>query len=143
MVNAGDVIRAIDIPDFDPWIDYTPTLTSSGTAPTTSTATGSYIQHGKLVIAYCNIVIATAGTGNYSVALPVASAAVATDTMLGGAWLQDSSPSTPNVGVVVAQAANTTCQVRIHAVAAVMGATSPWTWAAGDAIRLDLMYEAA
>lgn len=145
MPNAGDLIRAADVNDIADvgWTAYTPTLTSSGTAPTTSTAEGRYVRVGRIIIAECNIVIATAGTGTYSIALPVESLAAATDTNLNLAWLYDSSATLSQMGVAVAQAGGLTCQIRAHGVTGAMGNSAPWTWAVGDAIRLNLLYEAA
>jgi hypothetical protein len=78
---AGQILTAAELNAPMAWTSYTPALTSSGTQPvlgTGSVATGKYVQINKFVYGYFNLQFGTAGitagTGNYFISLPVASA---------------------------------------------------------------------
>jgi len=67
---------------------YTPSWTSTGTQPAIGNGSiaGSYVQIGKIEVASASIVAGsttTYGTGNYSLSLPIAPAAVSTVVALG------------------------------------------------------------
>jgi len=78
---AGQILLASELNAPMAFTAYTPALTSTGTQPvlgTGSSATGEYVQINKFVYGYFNIQFGTsgitAGTGNYLISLPVASA---------------------------------------------------------------------
>jgi hypothetical protein len=128
---------------------YTPTWTSTGTAPAigNATVTGRYLQIGKLVHAYGRIIFgstSTYGTGNYAFALPVTGNANIVN--LGSALIYDSS--TTNSGLVAVLAASTsTMNLQYPSTwlgpLSTAGQTAPWTWAQSDIIEWTIAYEAA
>jgi hypothetical protein len=134
---------------FNAWSNYVPVLSSTGTQPVLgsgSSATGRYVQIGKMVFFYVIILFGTsgvsAGTGFYSVSLPV-SAATALQQLAGGGWLFDSSAGLIRLHVIEINAA-ATCYMRFdNSGSGDVSATAPWTWAASDQIRVQGTYEAA
>jgi hypothetical protein len=128
---------------------YTPTWTSTGTAPDigNSTVVARYIQLGKKVHCFGSITFgntATFGTGNYRFALPVSAAS---NAFAPGASLYDSNTGnqSPVVGAQIITA--TTYQLTYGATymgsSSAVSATTPWTWAQGDVIDWNFTYEAA
>lgn len=132
---------------------YTPTWTASGTAPAIGNATvvARYAAYGKLIFAYGRITFGTTstfGTGSYSFALPVAASASATATVgvLGSAYILDSSSG--NTGSVLgyylsASAHGLRYPATYLGVDTAVSQLAPWTWATGDVISWNFMYEAA
>ncbi len=135
-----------------PYIAYTPTWTSTGTAPAigNGVVVGRYVQIGKLVHAYGSITFGTTstyGTGNYRFALPVtASANVIATSFLGTGFGFDSSASAEALFRVSAINSST---LQFSYGATYLGAsnsagqTTPWTWATTDIIAWNFTYEAA
>lgn len=132
-----------------PWTSFTPALTASSVNPTLgsgSTTSGRYkVIASGLVIFNARIVFgssgAAAGTGTYSVSLPVA--ANTTIVFINSAVaLFDSSSSTRTMAALIV-ATSTTAQIWPNA--ATSGATNavPWTWAASDQINYAGIYEPA
>lgn len=77
---AGKFLKANGswaVPSGGSWSTYTPTISAQSGTITTASATGRYIQTGKIVIAEIDVIITTAGTGSLSliVGLPVTAAA--------------------------------------------------------------------
>ncbi len=149
MALAGNRVKATDI-FTGLWTAYTPTWTSSGTAPVlvNGTIQGRYCQMGKLVIAEGRMNAGTSttyGTGTYSWSLPVTSAnPFSGNSAIGTVWIRDSSAGDFQ-GVAID--AGTTFIVRPGASAfggnTAVGQTAPMTWASGDWITWFLCYEAA
>lgn len=132
---------------------YTPTWTASGVAPAIGNATviAQYAQLGKLVHAYGSIVFgagSTFGTGSYKFALPVTASANAIIVGTAGqGFLQDSSANFYLQGSFYIPAGGTTMS-ELHGAtyagtATLIGQTAPWTWATGDTIAWNILYEAA
>ncbi|MET7779559.1 hypothetical protein ABZU94_29685 [Streptomyces mirabilis] len=134
---------------FAAWTPYTPTWTSSGTAPNigNGTLTGRYQKYGRTVLCEINMVAgstSTYGTGNYNWLLP-AQAANAGISVVGSAQLLGSarwngaiviSPNASNCSAFLPVASNDT---RSN----FMTPTVPETLAAGAQVRLTFTYESA
>lgn len=143
-----------DLRDFaraftDAWTAYTPTLTADTTNPTNFTATGYYVRAGKLVIAKFQIVAGasfTAGSGYYRVAMPAAAATAIDGTPVSNPInLIHGSSQIWGAGYIPAsdsQRLYIQYQTSLTALGLV-GHTSPWSWASGDVIRGQAIYEAA
>lgn len=84
-----------------PWTAYTPALTAATTNPTLGTgssATGSYLQVGKFVVATGRIAFGTsgvaAGSGRYSISLPPVTAVTSALSIGIGILTDASGPTT-------------------------------------------------
>lgn len=94
METITDALHALT----DVWTPYTPSWSTSGTAPTlgNGSLSGSYIQVGKFVAFFATLVIGTStsiGTGTLNLGVPVASAG-GTHTPMGEMTIFDSSAGT-------------------------------------------------
>lgn len=128
---------------------YTPTWTSTGTAPAigNGSLTGRYMKIGRMVFCEINMIAGsttTFGTGNYSFSLPVQAASsglaeVGSSQLLGtDRWsgtIVISSGSTTVSPFVPISATNTRSDF--------ITSTRPETLAASAQIRLSFVYEAA
>lgn len=128
-------------------LSWTPTISATSISITYTLQEGRYIQLDKLVIATAHIkmnVVTNAGTGDYSIALPVDPRDPGSSVFhrLGVADMYDASATTPYQGVAVRSAAST-CKIRRDAVSGFVGGAAPMTWATTDELALMLMYEAA
>lgn len=152
---------------FGGWSAYTPTLNASTVDPTLSNnasqvVVGAYQQQGATVVGWASVRFGTAGvaagTGTYSVSLPVAPVTPETKGVdavpLGSGYIVDFSDdlrikftasalvSVSNGGVsgesMLVLDAGQFAQGTGFVAAAV-----PWTWAAGDSIYVDFRYQAA
>jgi len=115
------------------WASYTPTWTSTGTAPVIGNGTllGVYVQIGRLFIATIQMIAGsttTFGTGTYRWASPVSMSTSGGQLSYGSAKIADTG-TTDYEGIVKAAASTT---VRIYASGAEASATSPMTPANGD-----------
>lgn len=129
--------------------DYTPALTASGSNPTMgsgASATGRYVQIGKLVHFYANVAFgssgAAAGSGDYRISLPV-NAAAASNTIVGSGWLFDAAGVGVRTFVVEIGAAGYVHMRLDSSGTALISATSPMTPGNGDTYRVAGTYEAA
>ena len=129
------------------WASYTPTWTSSGTAPAigNGTASGFYQHVGYGLIVVGHIVFgstSTYGTGNYSFATPVTAALHSlTYSGFGHALLVDTGTATRHGIVVVLQ---DTIQIRYTDTgSSLVGQTTPHTWANTDEIHFSYIAESA
>jgi hypothetical protein len=146
MPSAGELIRASDAIQ-DAWTSYTPSWTSSGTAPAlgNGTLTGEYQQVGDLV--YVKIVwqagsTTTYGTGTYRFSLPVAPEL---DEII-PCFVNDSSGSGRYPGVawiILASATGDNMRIIVADNQTGTGATSPFTFATSDKIVIEGWYRAA
>lgn len=126
---------------------YTPTITGSVTNPTNYTASGRYVQIGKLCLAMFNITAGasfTAGSGTYTISLPVSARVFAVTA--GSARIYDASTGNAHLGVRPALVGANTLGIQYTAThggsLSTVGAAGPWTWASGDIIDGFLIYEA-
>ena len=134
------------------WQDFTPTL-SNGWANGNATTTGRYIQNGKLVTFYAQIVLGsttTKGASAMTVSLPVPAVAALTGSQ--GSLF---SGSVLDAGIVEyitwpIQASSTTLTIypiktdsTWMQLAGAVTSTVPFTWGTGDSVYYSGTYEAA
>lgn len=125
---------------------YTPSLTGSSSNPTLgsgATADGRYYQIGKLVVVHVDIKFGTssaAGSGTYSVSLPVSASTSIPFARVGSGLCRDDSASASYVTVASIATSST---VALFTDSGQVGAASPFAWGDSDFLRLVLMYEAA
>jgi len=135
---------------FGAWTPYTPTWSSTGTAPNigaNGTITGRYMKIGRTVLCLINVTFGsstTYGTGNYNFSLPFTAASsgiavVGTAHYLNTArWL----------GQIVISSAAANCSAFFPTATGdtrtnFMTATLPETMASGGQLRLAFIYESA
>jgi hypothetical protein len=130
------------------WTDYTPTWTSTGTAPAlgNGTLTGRYKQIGKLVTVKIKIVFGsttTFGTGGYLFSLPVTAGGTGDQT--GSAYFRDTSGTSSGHynGISVVTASGTTVTGYESTGHAQIQQTLPVVWANTDFFVFTITYEAA
>lgn len=137
------------------WTSYTPTF--GNTTVGNGSATGAYVQAGKIVHFKVRLLwgSTTSFSGNVDVSLPVAAvtnggAGLAAATHAVSAWLLDSSSQhfigLAVVGVDAANSPSATKARIAHTEAGNVGtvnATNPFTWAQNDIIVITGFYEAA
>jgi hypothetical protein len=131
---------------------YTPTWTASGSAPSFGNAVivARYVKRGKWVHAYGRITFGTTssfGTGTYTFALPAGAAQPALGQW-GDLTAFDASTNNFNLAKAGNTAGSTSLMQGLYG-ASVVGSISvyaqtvPWTWANGDVLEWNLVYEAA
>lgn len=124
------------------WFAYTPSWTSSGTAPAIGNGTldGRFTIVGKLIAVRARIVAGsttTFGTGTWALSLPVASSGSPPPTVASVvAW--DSSAGNLYVGAWRISGGNI---ITLAAPAAFYTSAVPFTWAQSDALELEGVYE--
>jgi hypothetical protein len=128
---------------------WTPVLTAATTNPTNYTGTGWYVQVGNFVSAWINIATGaswTAGSGAYTVSLPVTADVTYGQQMIGFGWLN--AGASINTLCNVQQMSSTTLRV-VYQSTLVTGVTAiannlPAAWPAGNgnAMRLSIDYVA-
>lgn len=130
------------------WITYTPTWSTSGSAPTlgNGTLTGRYRQPPGtgLVVAEVQFVVGSTsniGTGEFRFSLPITANSTATSFSTGPAWLLDSGV-TERSGTVRVLSSTT---VSVISPTGPCGGTTPWgsNWNTSDQIRFQVTYDAA
>jgi len=133
------------------WTAFTPTWTSSGTAPAigNGTLSGRYSRIGKTVhmeIHFLAGSTTTFGTGNYSLSLPVTAAnAVDVNVAKGVFWFRDQGSTADYMGFGLLST-TTTLQIRGlagTATSSLWSATTPVVPANTDWLTGSLTYEAA
>jgi hypothetical protein len=130
------------------WTDYTPTWSTSGTAPVLGNGnlSGRYMAIGKTVFVRIHFVLgstSTTGTGNWRFNLPVAAASA--DGVVMPATYLDNGVNW-YTGLV-----NCEYDGNVNYVVPLLGSspsgavtnTAPFTWNSGDAITINGSYEAA
>lgn len=135
---------------FAAWSTYTPTWTSSGTAPSLGNATmiGRYMKWGRTVLAHINLTMGsttTYGSGDYSFSLPF-NAATTGASLITSAQLLAGSVRWAGQCVIGSSASSTSAFFSTSSTdprLAWLQATVPATLASGHQLRLTLMYEAA
>lgn len=160
---SGDVLTAADLntyqrdnfnaalPNGVSWSSWSPTLAGSVTNPTLGTGSsteGAYLRIGSLVIAYASVVFgssgSSAGSGYYSLDLPVAVAGATKITALGSGWLYDSS-GTDRYSATAVRIDNSNLRLVFGAGTAgdYVGASTPFAWSTSDQIHVNLQYRVA
>lgn len=125
---------------------YTPTFSSTGTPPTGYSSAGTYTRVHQRIEGRASVTLSggfSAGTGVYTLDLPVAAAAPANAVhVIGSAILFDSSTSEYWHGTV-RLIGTTTVAIIPDDSRALMGPTVPFTFAASDQIGIAFNYEPA
>lgn len=121
---------------------YTPTWTTSGTAPSLGDGSviGRYSRQGNIVKATIEFVAGsttTFGTGEFRFSLPFTSAA--TVQQIGSARMLDSG-NVYLVAVSVVQASRGYVIVHGHSTAGPVTSTSPFAWTTNDSLTLEITY---
>lgn len=142
LASASVALAALAAPAFTA---YTPAWTATGTAPAlgNGTLSGSYYQIGKLVV--CRIALTmgsttTFGTGTYLFSLPVNQVA---SIHTGTVYANDLSAVAVYFGFALYNAASTILCGTPAQPSPAYTPTVPFTWASGDDLRIDYIYEAA
>lgn len=124
------------------WNSYTPTLT--GFTPDNGTATGSYLQFGKLVMFRAKFVFGTgttAATATPKLSLPVGAKADGVWDLTGG--FTDSGSARYQAVVIIASGVADLYIPGTNGLLGTCTTSSPFTWAATDQIEVAGTYEAA
>lgn len=121
------------------WVTYSPTFTSSGggAAVGNGTLVGKYMKRCKTITLMIRLTLGsttTFGTGYIQFSTPVT--ALNTDHV-GPAGVQDISANS----FTAACHLENTNTVTPYSASGVISSTSPFTWAAGDIVRLTISYE--
>lgn len=137
--TSSNIVDARDVP----FQTYTPSWTSSGTAPVlgNGTLTGRFVKRGSMVTASFRLIAGsttTFGTGTYFFSLPfIPSTSL---PQMGTALISDTGTAF-FVGAVQTMSDGTArCQVTAHSATAQIGPTSPMTWANTDELRCTITY---
>lgn len=137
------------------WSSWTPTWTNLtiGAVPNNATVVAKYARVGKLIVARLNIIFgsATSVSGSIIFSLPVNRAAFAGTsglTPIGHCRLFDTSAPATLEGVIISTAVGTALvgahdSSGAYLVGIGTGTTVPFTWAVGDEISLQIVYEGA
>lgn len=148
-VYAGNIIFASDINNIlaPGWTSYTPSWTTSGSAPSlgNGTLTGRYRRPSgsDLVVVEFKLTMGsttTFGTGTYFISVPVTPSATAVSNGVGALYLLDSG-TLDKAGVIKFE--DTSKFTPVTATAGVVTNTIPHTWASGDIIKGAIAYEPA
>jgi hypothetical protein len=145
-----DATTTVRITAVEGYTSYAPAWTSSGVAPAigNGTASGHYIQIGKFVHAQGTISFgstSTFGTGNYYFAMPVAPSGSQAGTRYGLVTGFHSGSFFTATADFQAGSTFRTMYAAAFPTGALtfMGQLAPWTWASGDEIQFNIVYEAA
>jgi len=129
------------LPSDTTWQTYTPSWTSSGTAPAIGNGTliGRYMRHGKMCTVSVRLVAGsstTFGTGAYFLSLPFTS--VATQIYVGNSFIKDAS-----AGFFLGETfIDTSATVMtLYQATSQVGQTFPMTWAVSDYMVHTAIYE--
>ncbi len=148
-----DLAQGVDDKVLASWATYTPTWSSSGTAPNagaTGAVAGRYRQRGRTIDYRIKLTMGgagfTAGTGNYNLFLPVTPLTSWEDCCVGAAALLDTSAGATagRYGASVFLSNAATGQIRIAlggSGGGVWTATAPFVPAAGDIVSVSGTYE--
>lgn len=128
------------------WTSYSPTWSSSGTAPALGdgTLTGAYREIGATIHVRIKLTTgasSTYGTGVYSLSLPVAAKI---DSLLSAYCIDASASSAKWAGVAQIIATSTggdNMRIAVTDATSGVGATVPFTWASGDQLMIAGSYE--
>ena len=136
--NSGQRGNNIDIP----FTAYTPTWTTSGTAPSLGNGTllGHYTRVGNLVTVNIEFLAGsttTFGTGQFRVSLPFTSAPLI--QQVGSARFDDTGTAY-YAGIGVVQENRAYAVMYANATSSEVGATVPFTWTAGDSFVMEVTY---
>lgn len=135
------------------WLPYTPVLTANPTNPTLGTgssATGSWTRFGRTVIGSARIAFGTgggaaAGSGIYRITLPTTRQRTSPydlNTPCGSGTMLDNTGFDRRIVIPHLDSVTDTSVVLLYeAAVGVVTNAAPWTWAAGDHIVINFMYD--
>lgn len=152
-VDASGNFTAVGNITMGAWVSYTPTWTSTGSAPAIGNGTlvGRYSIEGKSCTAMVGLTFGTtttAGTGTYAFALPFTAVTRAGNAWIGTALATDSGVAS-TAGVCQIVSAGTTAipvgpsNSTTTNNGAGWGATSPFSFGTNDSLYLTFTYEIA
>lgn len=150
-VRVNDAFTTLDDQFILP-TSWTPTWTNLSVG--NGTVVAKYVRVGKWIICRLSLVFGstTSISGDVEFTLPVTRAAIAgtpSVTFLGSGGLYDSSASALWAGAVAAVSNTGRANIRphdssgTHLKIALLSSTIPFTWAVGDEIAIQFLYEAA
>jgi len=138
------------------WQSYTPTWTSSGTAPSLGNGTivGKYVQQGKLVTFRVVLTLgstSTIGTGQYNLSLPVNAINQDIATINGSGFAIDASAGAGGYYFIRPDVVDSVSSVRLrlynssatYATLSSLAHDTPFTFTTSDSINISGTYEAA
>lgn len=143
-----DGTNANKLPFWVDWTSYTPTWTSSGTAPSlgNGTITGRYMRIGNLVTVQLNLTMGsttTFGTGVYFFSIPLTAESPISFNSCGTGWCLDTGVKECSV---VAKLENGGTTFRLSPTYdsggsfGNVGNTNPFTWANGDVLTAQVQF---
>jgi hypothetical protein len=147
--TAGQVLTAAELNAIGTWTTYTPTFTTTGTAPSlgNGSITGTYTEVNKIVMGQIMFQAGnttTYGSGVLLFSIPVTAAPFASFSVCGHGYIEDAT--TTNVYTVVADHSTYNDKLKMRATQGGFGDVStvaPFTFAANDSCRLYFAYQAA
>jgi hypothetical protein len=152
-IATGDLASSVG--NFGAWTAYTPTLTAATTNPvisgTGAYANGTYAKIGRVVTGKCKIQFGStgsAGSGAYSISLPVTARAAATgEAGTNGYGYLYNGNTTIYVPIQALQVTTTTVSLYYGATyngaATIVTHSAPWAWISNCAMEFQFQYEAA
>ena len=135
------------------WLSYTPALTASVVNPTLgtgNTAIGRYTRFGRTIIGNARLQFgsgggAAAGTGTYEISLPTGrdiQSPYDISAACGSGDILDISAADRHIVVPrLTTTSTTTVVLSYHGTTGVVTAAAPFTWAAGDTISIQFIYD--
>lgn len=133
------------------WTVYSPTWSAATTAPVIGNGSiyGGYVKIGKTIT--CRIAIkpgttTTYGSGTWTFSLPEAAANVAgtgVDPLWTGVVYAFDAGTANRIGVATTRSGGTNCTITNEGSSDTWRSTIPQTWANGDYLGFELVYEAA
>lgn len=148
-LSAGQVLTASTMNSIGAaWETWTPTWSSSGTAPAigNGTISGRYGRIQRLVFGQIAVTMGsttTFGTGTWYFLLPLTNVTnVNAYAVLGHGYMQDASAAT--VYSLIGDRGNTSDKIHMRYPGGSFGdvtATAPFTWASGDTLFVNFTYE--
>lgn len=126
------------------WTEYRVDWTAPTTRPAilNGTLLGRYVKQGNTVIVQIRLVAGsstTYGSGQWFFSLPYPVAGH-DFIAVGSAYLIDSA-TTKSIGVAIAAAGESRLSIQTHSSANPVRSDTPWTWASGDQLHVELVYE--
>jgi hypothetical protein len=119
------------------WTAFTPTITAQTGTPTTTSATGRYIQIGKTVICQMDVTITTVGTaaGSIKASLPATAAA----NVYAGSTYEYNTSGKSGAAVILGSAGSQNDATHVW----FRDATGTTLWVNGYKVAVTIVYEAA
>lgn len=128
------------------WGPYVPTWTGATTNPGVGkgTLSGRFVKQGVTVFATITMVAGsdtTFGSGRWFFSVPFPAAAFG-QYYVGNAFAVDEG-TTASIGIATIEPGDNRVSVWLHSNANPVKSDNPWTWATGDRLSIQLVYETA